>query len=406
MDFLVVKKFGGSSLSNSDKMLSAAARIMAAMEEGAGVAAVVSAQGLQTDMLINKARGISASPSPRELDMLLATGEQQSASLLAMAVEKLGGRAVSLNAQQAGVLSTGGHGDAKIEAIDAGRLRRELASGKAVIVAGFQGMTAGGDVATLGRGASDTTAVALAAVLGAARCEMYTDVDGIYTADPRVVSGAIKLRAICYDDMLELAASGVKKPHGRAVDMAKRYGVPVYVRSSLNDSPGTWIKEDVGVERLVVSGIAVDRNIARIVVRAKKGAAVDFRLLLALAERGIAADHIALPHRSCGELVFTVRKQDARAALDILAARGDELAVGSASADEGLAKFSVVGAGMLANCGIAAKVLGALGENGIKIEMVAASETKLSVLVDENQATLAARCAHDCLMQDFEAGLR
>ena len=404
MGCLIVQKFGGTSLANTSKIMAAAARVVRTMDDGKKVVVVVSAQGIMTDMLINKARHISVDVSKRELDMLLATGEQQSAALLAMGVGKLGKEAISLNAQQVGIKSSSRYGNAEIESVDTKRLNHELGLRKAVIVTGFQGVNIHGDLTTLGRGASDTTAVALASVLDAKYCEMFTDVDGIYTADPRMVSSAIKLKSICYNDMLELAACGVKKPHNRAVEMAKKYGVQVLVRSSLNDNPGTWIKEDVGVERLSVSGLAIDRNIARIVVKGCDSKPLDYRLFSVLGENDIIVDLITQPHGIGSDMVFTVRKQDVSKTLKVLEGNKEKLAFSSAKAHENLAKLSVVGSGMSTNCGIAAKILGAIDEIGIKIEMIAAGEIKMSVLVDEKQVIDAARAVHDRLLPEFAVG--
>ena len=337
-------------MANTSKIMAAAVRIVKTINSGTKVAVVVSAQGIMTDKLINKARHISVDASNRELDMLLATGEQQSAALLAMAVGKLGKEAISLNAQQVGITSTSRHGNAEIKSVDTKRLNYELGLGKAVIVTGFQGVSEHGDVTTLGRGASDTTAVALASVLRADFCEMYTDVDGIYTADPRMVSSAIKLKSICYDDMIELAASGVKKPHNRAVEMAKKYGVHVLVRSSLNDNPGTWIKGDMGVERFNVSGLAIDRNIARIVVMGDGSKLLDYGLFSILAENDILVDLINQPNGQGSDIVFTIRKQDVTKAIKVLEANKANMGFSLARADENLAKFSVVGSGMSTNC--------------------------------------------------------
>ena len=388
-------------MANTAKIMAAAARVVGAMNDGSKVVVVVSAQGIMTDMLINKARQISFDVSMRELDMLLATGEQQSAALLAMGVAKLGKEAVSLNAQQVKIKSTPRYGNAEIESVDTERLKHELDKGKAVIVTGFQGVNIYDDITTLGRGASDTTAVAIASVLGAMRCEMYTDVDGIYTADPRMVSSAIKLKSICYNDMIELAASGVKKPHDRAVEMAKKHGVLVLVRSSLNNNPGTWIKEDVGVERLIVSGLAIDRNIARIIVRASSTSLLDYSLFRVLAENEIVVDVVTQPYGIGSDIVFTIRKQDVTKTMKVLTDNKSVLGYADAKADENLAKFTVVGTGMSTNSGIASAVLNAIDACGVKVEMITTSEIKISVLVDEKQVIDAARAVHDKLLPMF-----
>ncbi|MCL1877282.1 MAG: aspartate kinase, partial [Defluviitaleaceae bacterium] len=263
---IIVQKFGGTSVANAERVMHVANIAVKAKNAGKSVVVVVSAQGHTTDKLLEKALGISDEPNRRELDMLLVTGEQQSAALMAMALQSLGHPAVSLNAAQIGIEATSVHFNAQIKRIRTERLKQEIDKGNIVVVAGFQGINRHGNMTTLGRGASDTTAVALAAVLEAELCEIYTDVDGIYTADPRIVPTAKKLDIISYDDMLELAASGAGVLHNRAVEMAKRFDVNLVLRSSMNDSPGTLIKEDAGVEQLSVSGIAIDRNVARVSV--------------------------------------------------------------------------------------------------------------------------------------------
>ena len=407
MKDVVVQKFGGTSLANTQRILAAATRVADTVKDKKKVVVVVSAQAFTTDNLIEKARLLNPVPNERELDMLLSTGEQQSAALFAMGVKRLGFNAVSLNAWQVGIHSTSKHQNAEIKKVDTKRMLGELGQGKVVVVTGFQGVNEAGDLTTLGRGASDTTAVAIATVLNAAKCEIYTDVDGIYTADPRMVPSAIKLGSISYDDMIELASSGVRKPHNRAVEMARRYGVQIYVRSSMTNSAGTWIKEDAGVERLLVSGIAIDRNIACISVQGDvSGSLLDLRLFDVLAKHELVIDTIWQQGMGCA-LIFTVRKQDVPKTVNILMEHKGELNFTSVTPNENLAKLSVVGSGMSTNCGIAAIVFKALREKGIAIEMVAASEIKITVYVNEKQIIKAKEAVHASLMPMFsEAGAK
>jgi len=398
MKNLIVQKYGGTSVANAERIMHVANKIAKTYDEGNNVVVVVSAQGHTTDRLLEKARGISSDANRRELDMLLVTGEQQSAALLAMAMQSLGKPAISLNAVQIGIEATSVHSNAQIKRIKTERLTAELEKGNIIIVAGFQGINRYGDMTTLGRGASDTTAVALAAVLEAQLCEIYTDVDGIYTADPRMVSNAKKLDSISYDDMLELAASGAGVLHSRAVEMAKRYGVNLVLRSSMNETPGTTIKEDIGVERLTVSGLAIDRNVARISVTGlpdKPGVA--YSIFDPLAKGKLNVDIILL---SVGEgdkrdYCFTVNKQEMHTACEILEANKDKIGYESITTDENLAKLTIVGAGMATNHGVASAMFEALYECGVNIETISTSEIKITVLVDERNITKAAKAVHD-----------
>ncbi|MCL2372856.1 MAG: aspartate kinase [Defluviitaleaceae bacterium] len=378
--------------------MNVARRIIAAHEAGNRVVVVLSAQGHTTDRLTEKAYELNPEASRRELDMLLVTGEQQSVALMAMAIQKLGFQAVSLNAPQVGIKASDNYGNALIEEIATERMVTELDAGKIVLVAGFQGVNCYNDLTTLGRGASDTTAVAIAAVLGAQVCEIYSDQEGIFTSDPRIVPKARKIDELGYDDMLELAFSGVQMLHGRAVEMAKRYNVNVVVRSSMTQAPGTWIKEDSKVERLSVTGLAIDRGVARItVVGFKDEPGVAYKVFSLLAKEQIPVD-IILQSVGVGfnrDICFTVHKPDLAAATSILAAHKEEIGYESLTTDENLAKLAVVGAGMATNFGIASAVFEALYENGINIEMINTSEIKLTVLVDENKVAKAANAIHD-----------
>jgi aspartate kinase len=398
MDNIIVQKYGGTSVANAERIMYVAKTVAKAYEAGNRVVVVVSAQGHTTDRLLEKARGISSDANKRELDMLLVTGEQQSAALLAMALQSLGLSAISLNAIQAGIVATSIHSNAQIKRIQTARLTEELAKGNIVVVAGFQGINRHGDMTTLGRGASDTTAVALAAVLEAQLCEIYTDVDGIYTADPRIVPSAKKLDVISYDDMLELASSGAGVLHNRAVDMARRFNVNLVLRSSMNDTPGTLIKGDVGVERLSVSGLAIDRNVARVSVTGlpdKPGVA--YSIFSPLAKEKLIVDVILL---SVGggdkrDYCFTVHKQDLQTACEILEANKEKIGYESLNTDENLAKLTIVGAGMANNSGIASAMFEALYDCGVNIETISTSEIKITVLVDERHITKAAKAVHD-----------
>jgi len=358
---------------------------------------VLSAQGNTTDRLLEKAREINKSANKRELDMLLCTGEQQSVAIMAMAIHSLGYKAVSLNAVQAGIAATNTHGNALIENINPTRIQTELKQGHIVLVAGFQGVNSNNDLTTLGRGASDTTAVALTAVLNAKVCEIYSDVDGIYTVDPKLSPRAKKLSTIGYDEMLELAFSGVQMLHGRAVEMAKRYKVPIVVRSSMAESTGTWIKENTKVEKLTVSGIAIDRNIARVSVIANQPNAA-YQIFSLLAKQQISVD-IIMQSSTGSEINFTVNRQDLAAAKDILEKTG----IGKIETDETLAKLSVVGAGMATNAGVASAIFEALFENDINVRMVSTSEIKIAVLVDEQYVSRAATAIHDKFDDIFDS---
>jgi len=402
---IVVQKFGGSSVANAERIMNVARRIVKTYEAGNSVVVVLSAQGNTTDRLYEKAREVNPNANKRELDMLLCTGEQQSVALMAMAIHSLGHGAISLNAVQVGIHATDVHGNAHIENIETKRIKEELKRNNIVLVAGFQGVNHFGDLTTLGRGASDTTAVALAAVLDAKVCEIYSDIDGIYTVDPRIVPTAKKLPEVSYDDMLELAFAGVQMLHGRAVEMAKRYKVQIVVRSSMTDTAGTWIKEGINVEQLAVSGIAIDRNVARISILGledKPGKA--FQLFSLLAKEQISVDIIlqSLTQDSTCEISFTVTRQDLTAARNILAAHQEDIGYQAIETDESLAKISVVGAGMATNSGVASAMFEALYESDVSIKMISTSEIKIAVLVDERQVSKAATAIHDKFDHIFE----
>jgi len=405
---IIVQKFGGSSVANAERIMNVARRIVKTYEAGNGVVAVLSAQGNTTDRLYEKAREVNPSANKRELDMLLCTGEQQSVALMAMAIHALGYNAISLNAVQVGIRATEAHGNAHIENIETVRILAELKRNNIVLVAGFQGVNHFNDLTTLGRGASDTTAVAIAAVLRARVCEIYSDVDGIYTVDPRIVPTAKKLARMGYDDMLELAFAGVQMLHGRAVEMAKRYNVQIVVRSSMAEGTGTWIKEDAEVEQLSVSGIAIDRNVARITLTGladEPGTA--FQIFSILAKVQIPVDIIlrSVGQNSTCDISFTIQREDLSAAESLLAAHKNDIGYKAMETDENLAKLSIVGAGMATNSGVAAALFEALYDSGINIHMISTSEIKIAVLVDERQMPKAAKAVHDKFDHIFEGGV-
>lgn len=395
---MIVQKYGGTSVANADRIMYVAKNILKSHAKGNQMVIVVSAQGHTTDKLMEKARGISSDANRRELDMLLVTGEQQSAALLAMALQSLGHSAVSLNAAQVGIEASSVHFNAQIKKIRTKRMKEELDKGNIVVVAGFQGVNRHGDMTTLGRGASDTTAVAIAAVLEARLCEIYTDVDGVYTADPRIVPKAKKLDSISYDDMLELASSGSGVLHNRAVEMAKRYNVNLVLRSSMSDRPGTMIKEDIGLERLTVSGLAIDRNVARVSVTGlpdRPGVAKSIFSPLADAKLNVDIILLSVGEGDKRDYCFTVHKQDMQAVCEILEANKAEIGYESLNTDENLAKLTIVGAGMAYNAGVAAAMFEALYECGVNIETISTSEIKITVLIDEKHITKAAKTVHD-----------
>ena len=408
MQKIVVQKFGGSSVANAERIRNVARRIAETKDTGCGVVVVLSAQGNTTDQLLEKAREINPDANKREVDMLLSTGEQQSVALMAMALEGMGYKAISLNAVQVGIHATDTHGNAHIEDIDTKRLVAELQKDNIVLVAGFQGVNKAGDLTTLGRGASDTTAVALAAVLDAHVCEIYSDVDGIYTIDPRIVPTARRLPELGYSDMLELAFAGVQMLHGRAVEMAKSRNVHIIVRSSMKDSPGTWIKEDEAVEKLIVSGIAVDRDVARITVKGLKDEpGVAYKVFSHLAKAAISVDIIlqSIVHDGTCDISFTVKKQDLAPALEHLESHKSEINFVALETNENLAKLSIVGAGMATNSGVASDMFEALFEAGVNIHMISTSEIKVAVLIDILDVNRAANAVHEKFIDIFEGVL-
>ena len=395
---LIVQKFGGSSVADKERLFNVAGIISDAYRSGDRVVVVVSAQGDTTDDLLAKAAEISDSPSKRELDMLLSTGEQISASLLAIALGTMRIPVVSLNAWQVGISSDSNYSNAKIKKIDTERLFRERDGGKVVIVTGFQGINKFDDVTTLGRGGSDTTAVALAAVLKADRCQIYTDVDGVYTADPRKVPSAKKLKEISYDEMLELASLGAQVLHNRSVEMAKKYHVELEVLSSFEKISGTVVREDVKVEKMLVTGVAKDTNVARIsVIGLEDVPGVAFRLFSLMGQKNIVVDIIlqSIGRNGTKDISFTVSENQLPLAVSVLE---DVYGKGSVSVESDVAKVSVVGAGMETNAGVAAKMFEALYSVGANIHMISTSEIKISVLIDRNDADKAVAAIHEAFI--------
>lgn len=395
---LIVKKFGGSSVAGKERIFNVANRCIEDYKKGHDVVVVLSAMGDTTDDLIALAQTIHANPKKRELDMLLTTGEQVSVSLMAMAMQSLDVPAVSLNAFQVQMHSTSKYGNARFKRIDTDRIRHELDSRKIVIVTGFQGVNKYDDITTLGRGGSDTTAVALAAVLHADRCEIFTDVDGVYTADPRVVKNAMKLNEVTYDEMLELASLGAKVLHNRSVEMAKKYGVELVVRSSLNRSEGTVIKEKAKMEKMLITGVAADTNTARIsVIGVEDKPGTAFRIFHTLAKNNINVDIIlqSVGRDGTKDISFTVSEDDLQNALDLLEEHKESLTIQQITCNKDVAKISVVGAGMMSNPGVAARMFESLYNSRININMISTSEIRITVLVNEKDVDQAMNAVHD-----------
>ena len=402
---LIVQKFGGSSVADADKIRNVARIITETYRQGNKVVAVLSAQGDTTDDLIAKAEEINPKASKREMDMLLSTGEQISCSLCAMAIEALGYPVISLTGWQAGVLSNSAHSNARIKRVNAERIRNELDKNSIVIVTGFQGINKYDDITTLGRGGSDTSAVALAAVLHADLCQIYTDVDGVYTADPRYVKGAKKLDEITFDEMLELATLGAQVLHNRSVEMAKRYNVNLEVISSFSGNPGTKVKEVVKtMEKTHVSGVAKDKNVARLaLVGLAHQPGIAFKIFSLLAKHNINVDIIlqSIGRNDTKDISFTVNKGDMMLAKQVLEEHKDSIRFDHIDVSDNIAKVSIVGAGMINNPGVAALMFEALYNAGININMISTSEIKVSVLVDINDADRAVQAIHDRFFAEF-----
>jgi len=408
----VVQKFGGSSVADADSIKRVARRIVATQASGSQVVVVISAMGDTTDELMDLAFQVSPEPRPRELDMLLTAGERMSAALLAMAINDLGATARSFTGSQAGVITTGTHGDARIIDITPGRIVSALDEGDVVIVAGFQGVSqTTKDVTTLGRGASDTTAVALAAALGAEYCEIYSDVDGVFTADPRIVPGARQIPQIGYEDMLEMAANGAKILHLRCVEYARREHVPVHVRSSFSDLPGTWVKdidyEEGGMEQPLIEGIAHDRREAKITIAGvpdRVGEAADIFTVVAEADVNIdmIVQNVSREHELATDISFTLAQSDGAKAIAALREAQDRIGFRDVIYDDQVGKVSVVGVGMRSHPGVTARFFRALAEADVNIEMISTSEIRISVVVKIDDVDRAVRAGHTAFGLDSD----
>ena len=395
---LIVQKFGGSSVRDAQRIKNVAGIIADTYLQGNDVIVVLSAQGDTTDDLIAKAEEINPRASKREMDMLLATGEQISVALCAMALEAMGLPCVSLTAWQVGIKSTGAHSDARIKRIETDRVRNELDQHRIVIITGFQGVDRFGDVTTLGRGGSDTSAVALAAAFHADLCQIYTDVDGVYTTDPRIVSTARKLEEITYDEMLELASQGAQVLHNRSVELAKKFKVNMEVVSSLERKPGTKVKEVTKMEKTNIAGVAKDTSIARVaLIGLQHNPGVAFQVFDLLSKHGINVDVIlqSIGRDATKDIAFTIHKKDLAEAEEVLNANREMLKFDHIEADEHIGKVSIVGAGLMSNCGVAAKMFEALYEANVNIQMINTSEIRVSVLLDEADVTRAVKAIHD-----------
>ncbi len=397
---LIVQKYGGTSVGSTEKIKAVAERIVETKKQGNNVVVIVSAMAGETDKLLWLANQISPNPDEREMDLLLSSGERVSAALTAIAINELGFKAISLTGRQVGIITDNAHTKARIEMITGKRVRQALKEGVIPVIAGFQGITETSDVTTLGRGGSDLTAVAVAAALKADLCEIYTDVDGVYTTDPNIVPDARKLDKISYDEMLELASLGAKVLQTRSVEFAKKYGVPIVVRSSFSNNPGTLVvKEDKEMEKVVVSGVAYDKNQAKITAIAvydRPGIAA--KLFNAIADANIVVDMIVQNISGDGkatDISFTVPKTDSKKALRITEEIVAELGAKGVVLREDIAKVSIIGVGMRTHSGVAAKMFGTLAKHGINIMMISTSEIKVSCVIDSKYTELAVRVLHD-----------
>ena len=400
----IVQKYGGTSVGDVERIKKVAERVKAIRDDGNELVVVVSARAGVTNELIARAKAVCAHPSDRELDMLLAIGEQETIALTAMALHGVGVDAVSYTGAQAGIFTDKVHTKAKIKTINAAPIEKDLKAGKVVIVAGFQGINEEGQITTLGRGGSDLTAIALAAAVKADKCEIYTDVDGVYTADPRVVKNAKKLEEISYDEMLELASSGSKVMQSRSVEFASKYNVVFEVRSSFNHNPGTIVKQEVAyMEKVVVRGVAVDKDQAKVIVSNildKPGSAA--KVFRALSEASIIVDMIVqnVGRNGVANLTFTVPRTDSHKAQKALEPVLDEIGGGHVAIEENIAKLSVVGVGMKTHSGVAATLFQTLADAGVNIEMISTSEIKISVIIAQERADEAARVTHAAFQLD------
>jgi aspartate kinase len=395
---LLVQKYGGTSVGNPERIQNVARRVLATQREGNSVVVVVSAMSGVTDGLIKLAKEVSSAPTDREMDVLLSTGEQTTIALTAMAINSMGGKAVSLTGAQAGIITSGVHTKAKISNIAPRQIRKFLDEGNVCIVAGFQGQTDEGQITTLGRGGSDLTAIAIASALKADMCEIYTDVDGVYTCDPRVVPDARKIDVIAYDELLEMASSGSKVMQSRSVEFAKKFKVPFEVRSSFNNNRGTIVKEEsIGLENVVVRGISLERKQAKVTISHvpdKPGTAS--RIFKALAEANVSIDVIVqnVSVKGTTDISFTLAAEELVKVGPVIERIGAEVGAGEVLKQGGIAKLSVVGIGMRSHSGVAATLFECLGNGGVNIQMISTSEIKIAVILDESQIDQAAKLAH------------
>lgn len=401
---LIVQKYGGTSVGDIDRIRNIANRVIKQYQAGNDLVVVLSAMAGVTDQLINLARQVTDNPDERELDVLLATGEQTTVSLFAMMLNSMGFPAVSLLGFQAEILTNEAYGRARIQEINVDRIRKALEQKKIVTVAGFQGWTRDGDLTTLGRGGSDTSAVAVAAAIKADSCEIYTDVDGVYTTDPNICGKAKKLKKISYDEMLEMASLGAKVLQIRSVELAKKYNVSVHVRSSFNEEEGTMVvREEKDMEKVVVSGIAYDKNQARITLtKVPDRPGIAGKIFTPMAKAGIVVDMIIQNTRAGGltDLTFTVSTPDYKKAVEIQKSLAREIGAENVYSDENIAKVSIIGVGMRSHAGIAAKMFSALADENVNIMMISTSEIKVSCVIEEKYTELAIRVLHDTFELD------
>ncbi len=396
---LIVQKYGGTSVGTTEKIRNVSRRILETQKEGNSVVVVVSAMSGVTDSLIKQAKDVSSHPTEREMDVLLATGEQTTIALTAMAINAMGGKAISLTGAQAGIVTDGIHTRAKISNITPDQVHKMLNSGHIVILAGFQGQTSTGAITTLGRGGSDLTAIAIAAALQADTCQIFTDVDGVYTCDPRIVPDAKKIDTICYDEMLEMASSGSKVMQSRSVEFAKKFRVPFEVRSSFNNQPGTIVTEESpGMENVVVRGVSVERNQAKVTIQhVPDRPGVASRIFRTLADAGVIIDMIVqnVSIEGSTDISFTMNREELSKMGHLLDDVTAEIGAGKIVRREQIAKLSVVGIGMRSHSGVAAKLFEALSLGGINIQMISTSEIKTAVIINEDRLEEAARLAHE-----------
>ncbi len=401
---LIVQKFGGSSVADAEKILHVARRAVEAAAPGHRVVVVVSAMGKTTDSLVAIARKITQTPEPREMDMLLATGEQTSIALLAMAIQALGRRARSFTGPQAGIITDSVHTKARILKITAEQVRAALDAGEIAVVAGFQGMTSEGEIATLGRGGSDLTAVALAAALKADVCDIYTDVDGVYTADPNIVPDARKLPRISYDEMLEMASLGAKVLQARSVEFAKKYGVPIQVRSTFKAEPGTLVtREETGMEEVVVTSVTHDRNQAKVsILRVPDRPGIAAQVFGAVGGQNVVVDMIVqnISRDGFTDISFTLQRGDRARAVSVLEEVAKRIGAQGVTFDDRVAKVSIVGVGMRSHSGVAARMFDVLAKEGVNIQMISTSEIAISCVIEDKYTELAVRALHEA----FELG--